>query len=93
MNRPLFSASVGIDKATTKPLSRAYRKLIPAPIRKGVSNFFRNLTTPRSVVNNFLQGKPAKGFSEFGRLLFNSTLGIGGLIDVATLGGMEDFFF
>jgi phospholipid-binding lipoprotein MlaA len=91
MNRPLFSASVAIDKATTKPLARAYRKVIPAPIRKGVSNFFRNLTTPRSVVNNFLQGKPARGFSEFGRFLFNSTLGIGGLIDVATIGGMEEY--
>ena len=82
---------MAIDKATTRPLARGYRKIIPGPVRKGVSNFFRNLTTPSSVVNNFLQGKPARGFSEFGRFLFNSTLGLAGLIDVATAGGMEEY--
>lgn len=91
LNRSLFKANVVVDKATTGPLARGYRKVIPAPIRKGLSNFFRNLTTPRSMVNNFLQGKPARGFSEFGRFLFNSTLGIGGLFDVATAGGMEEY--
>lgn len=48
-----------------------------------------NLVTPRSIINNFLQGKPAYGFSELGRFVFNSTLGIGGLFDVATAGGLE----
>ena len=91
MNRSLLTANFAVDKATTGPLARGYRKVFPAPIRKGVSNFFRNLTTPRSVINNFLQGKPARGFSEFGRFLFNSTIGIGGLIDVAAIGGMEEY--
>jgi phospholipid-binding lipoprotein MlaA len=91
LNRSLFDVNVAVDKATTRPLARGYRKVIPAPVRKGVSNFFRNLTTPRSIVNNLLQGKPARGFSEFGRFLFNSTLGIGGLIDIATRGGMEEY--
>jgi len=91
MNRSLFNANMAVDKAATRPLARGYRKIIPTPLRKGVSNFFRNLTTPRSVVNNLLQGKPARGFSEFGRFLFNSTLGIGGLIDIATIGGMEEY--
>jgi phospholipid-binding lipoprotein MlaA len=91
MNRSVFNANMAIDRATTRPLARGYRKIIPGPVRKGVSNFFRNLTTPSSVVNNFLQGKPARGFSEFGRFLFNSTLGLAGLIDVATAGGMEEY--
>ena len=47
--------------------------------------------TPRSSLNNFLQGKPAHGFSELGRFLFNSTLGIGGIFDVATASGMEEY--
>ena len=64
---------------------------MPGPVRKGVSNFFRNLTTPRSVINNLLQGKPKQGFSEVARLLFNSTLGLGGFIDIASMGGMEEY--
>jgi phospholipid-binding lipoprotein MlaA len=91
MNRPLYGAHTAIDNVTMKPLAKGYRKIMPGPVRKGVSNFFRNLTTPRSMVNNFLQGKPRQGFSEFGRFLFNSTLGIGGLIDIASMGGMEEY--
>ena len=91
MNRSLFSATRTIDRATTRPLAKGYRKIIPTPLRKGVSNFFRNLTTPRSIINNFLQGKPGRGFSETGRFLLNSTIGIGGLIDVATAGGLEEY--
>jgi len=91
LNRPLYGVHTTIDNVTTKPLAKGYRKIMPGPARKGVSNFFRNLITPRSMVNNFLQGKPQRGFSEFGRFLFNSTLGIGGLIDIASIGGMEEY--
>ena len=91
MNRSLYSANIAIDKATTRPLAKGYRAVLPSPVRKGVSNFFRNLTTPRSIVNNLLQGKPARGFSEFGRFLFNSTLGVAGVFDVATAGGMDEY--
>ncbi len=91
MNRPLYRAHTAIDNATMKPLAKGYRKIMPGPVRKGISNFFRNLTTPRSIINNFLQGKPKQGFSEVGRFAFNSTFGIGGLIDIATIGGMEEY--
>ncbi len=91
MNRPLYRAHTAIDNATMKPLAKGYRKIMPGPVRKGISNFFRNLTTPRSIINNFLQGKPKQGFSEIGRFAFNSTFGIGGLIDIATIGGMEEY--
>jgi phospholipid-binding lipoprotein MlaA len=90
LNRSVFSFNTNVDKVTTKPLAKGYDKIVPGPVRKGVSNFFSNLTAPRSSLNNFLQGKPARGFSEFGRFLFNSTLGIGGLFDVATAGGIEE---
>lgn len=91
-NRPMFSVNRGFDKVTLKPLAKGYEKIIPSPARRGISNFFRNLRTPGSAVNNFLQGKPARGFSELGRFVFNSTLGIGGIFDVATAGGLEAHF-
>ena len=91
MNRPLFRANVAIDHVTTKPLAKGYRKIMPAQARKGVSNFARNLTTPRSAINNFLQGKPARGFNEIARFVLNSTVGIAGIFDVPTPGGMEEY--
>jgi phospholipid-binding lipoprotein MlaA len=91
LNRPLYRVHTTIDNVTMKPLAKGYRKIMPGPVRKGVSNFFRNLTTPRSIINNLLQGKPKQGFSEVGRFLFNSTLGVGGLIDIASMGGMEEY--
>ncbi len=91
MNRSLFRLNKNVDKVITKPLAKGYDKVVPRPVKRGVSNFFHNLTTPHSALNNFLQGKPRNGFSEIGRFLFNSTLGIGGLFDIATAGGMEAY--
>lgn len=95
MNRGLYRFNDVIDKATLRPVAKGYRKVLPEPVRKGVTNFGRNLFTPRSAANNFLQGKPGRGFEDVARFLVNSVFGIGGLIDVATIGGMakyeEDF--
>ena len=91
MNRKMHGFNMAIDKVALRPLARGYKKVVPSPIRRGVTNFFSNLTTPRSALNNFLQGKPKQGFNELGRFLFNSTLGLGGLIDIASAGGMERY--
>jgi phospholipid-binding lipoprotein MlaA len=91
LNQTLFDVNQGLDKVLTKPLAKGYRAVLPGPVRRVVSNFFTNLTTPRSVINNLLQGKPIQGLSETGRFLFNSTVGIGGLFDVATAAGMEEY--
>ncbi len=91
INRPIYGANVALDRVTTKPIAKGYRKVVPGPIRRGVSNFFRNLTSPASALNNFLQGKPVRGLSEIGRFVFNSTFGIAGIIDIATAGGMEEY--
>ena len=95
LNRSLYAINDAIDRVTLKPISRGYKAVIPEFMRRGVTNFSRNLFTPRSSINNFLQGKPGPGFSDLGRFIINSTLGIGGLIDVATAQGMpvydEDF--
>jgi len=91
MNRKVHSFNMALDKAVLRPVAKGYKKVVPSPLRKGVTNFFSNLTTPRSALNNFLQGKPKQGFNEIGRFLFNSTLGLGGLIDIASAGGMERY--
>jgi phospholipid-binding lipoprotein MlaA len=65
-----------------KPIARGYR-VVPEPARKSVSNFFSNLGTPVRFANALLQFKLADAGSELGRLVINSTLGIGGLFDPA----------
>jgi phospholipid-binding lipoprotein MlaA len=90
-NRAMFAVNRFGDKIFYKPFGKAYKAVVPSFARKGVNNFFDNLTTPRSSLNNFLQGKPARGFNELARFLFNSTLGVGGLFDVAAAGGMQRY--
>ncbi len=58
-------------------------------MRRGVDNFFNNLRTPLHIVNNLLQGKVKRSFSETGRLIVNSTAGIGGLVDAGSVMGFE----
>lgn len=90
-NRGMHNFNTVVDNATLKPVAKGYRKIIPSPARRGVSNFFQNLSTPGSMINNFLQGKPSRGFSELARFAVNSTIGIGGLIDIATASGIEEY--
>lgn len=89
LNRTLFSVNTAVDNVSLRPLAKGYDKVMPRPVRNSVSHFMDNLVTPASAVNNFLQGKPAYGFTELARFVFNSTLGIAGLFDVATAGGLE----
>ena len=58
-------------------------------MRRGVNNFFTNLRTPLVIINDLLQGKGRDGLSDTGRLLLNSTIGVGGLFDPATSAGLE----
>lgn len=92
LNRPVYRFTETADRFTLKPIAKGYRKLIPSPIRQGVTNFSRNLLAPVSSLNNFLQGKPARGVNEFGRFVINSTFGIGGIFDVASTRGLEPRF-
>ncbi|MBT8091769.1 MAG: VacJ family lipoprotein [Gammaproteobacteria bacterium] len=89
VNRTIFDINTAIDKVTLKPVARGYDKVVPRPVKIGVSNFMSNLATPGSAVNNVLQGKLTGGFTEMTRFLLNSILGIGGLFDVARASGIE----
>ena len=91
LNRSLYNINDAVDRVTLKPIARGYKAVVPEFARRGVTNFSRNLFTPRSALNNFLQGKPGPGFSELGRFIINTTLGVGGLIDFATAQGMPEY--
>jgi len=95
LNKDVYRFNISVDKAVLKPVARKYDKLTKGPVRKGVSNFFQNLTEPRVMVNSFLQGKLGEGMTSMARFFINSTFGIGGLIDVAGYSGApyhdEDF--
>jgi phospholipid-binding lipoprotein MlaA len=94
-NRAFYGFNEGLDRALVKPIAEAYEKITPAPARTAVTNFFDNLLYLNVIVNSFLQGKFNQGVSDTGRFLVNSTLGLGGLFDVATGMGLpahnEDF--
>ena len=88
-NRAIFGFNDTVDGAVIKPVAQGYRAVVPGPIRTGVSNFFSNLGDVWICVNNLLQAKFLDAFQDFGRVIFNSTLGIGGLFDVASDAGFQ----
>lgn len=83
-NRGMFSFNQLLDRAILKPLAGGYEYITPAPLNRGVTNFFNNLTDLTSALNNLLQFKIGRAFSDVGRVAVNSTLGILGLMDVAS---------
>jgi len=89
LNRATYAFNDALDRMLARPAAKAYVKVVPAPIRKGVSNFVANLTYPEVVVNDALQGKFKDAGSDFMRLLINTTVGIGGLGDPATRWGFQ----
>lgn len=83
-NREIFAFSIAVDKAVAAPAARAYRDVVPEPARQGVRNALTNLNSPVVFVNDVLQGEGEKAANTFGRFMINSTVGLAGLIDVAT---------
>ncbi len=83
-NRRMHRFNNAVDRNVALPLARGYVKVVPRPVRLGVSNFFSNLGQPVSAVNALLQGKPGQAAQSLGRFLLNVTLGIGGIFDPAT---------
>jgi phospholipid-binding lipoprotein MlaA len=89
MNRTTYKFNDKVDKAVLRPLARGYQKVTPGFFRTGVSNFFDNLEYPLVIVNDLLQAKFTTAGKDTGRLLMNSTLGIGGLLDPASSAGLQ----
>lgn len=94
-NRAMFSFNDALDRAILKPVTQGYRFVMPDFAEKGVHNFFENLSDVVTMFNNLLQGKPGEATQDFARVVFNTTVGIGGVFDVATVMGIpkhdEDF--
>lgn len=91
LNRRISAFNDNVDRFTFKPLARGYEAAVPDPVRKGINNFSRNLLGPLFIVNNFLQGKFKRGFSETGRFLANTTLGLGGFFDAGRAMEMQTY--
>jgi phospholipid-binding lipoprotein MlaA len=83
VNRGIFQFNDDLDRAVIRPVAVAYRDAVPLPVRQGAGNALRNLTEPWSFGNRVLQGDAPNAYRTFWRFVFNSTVGLGGLIDVA----------
>lgn len=83
-NRSMTRFNTAVDDAVVKPLATAYQEVLPQPVRTGVGNFFGNLGDAWSFVNNVLQAKPEAALHSFWRVIINTSMGLGGVLDPAT---------
>ena len=88
-NRFVYQFNETVDKAVFRPTVGLYVCATPRTARMGVSNFFDNLSQPNVILNDFLQGKGQQGFNDLVRFITNSTVGIAGILDVASHIGLE----
>lgn len=87
-NRSVFEFNEGLDKYLLKPVVAAYRFTLPEIVRDGIYNFFSNYSDIYTALQNLLQGKPDLAFNDLMRVAVNTIFGLGGLMDVATPGGL-----
>jgi len=90
-NRRIFKFNTGLDTFLVKPVAKAYKAVTPEIVDNSVSNFFNNLDDVGSAINSLLQFKPRPALMGSERVLFNTTVGLGGLFDVASALGMERY--
>jgi phospholipid-binding lipoprotein MlaA len=94
-NRAIYSFNDTLDRYALKPVAKGYKWVTPDFVEKGVSNFFSNIEDVVVTLNDVLQGKFALAAQDSWRFLLNTTLGVGGIFDVATPLGLakhsEDF--
>ena len=95
INRAIFNFNEFILDLLLRPVADLYKDNLPAVFRTGIKNFITNLSTPVTVANHFLQGEPDEALRSVGRMMANTIVGIGGLVDVAdelgAPGRNEDF--
>ena len=89
LNRDIFIFNEKLDEKLLKPAAIAYRKVTPQFARSGVTNFFNNLEEIDTTINQALQGEIKYAFNDAGRFVINTTIGLFGLIDVASKMGLE----
>lgn len=89
VNRKVFAFNTAVDNAVLQPVARGYRAVTPEPVRRGFGNVFGNLRDISGSLNALLQGRLGDAASNTGRVLLNTTVGLGGLLDVASELGVE----
>jgi phospholipid-binding lipoprotein MlaA len=89
MNRAIYTFNDGVDTVLIKPIAIIYDGLLPPMVRTGISNVFANINDVVIGLNNLLQGKGVAALNDLSRVMFNTTIGLFGLIDVATDLGIE----
>jgi len=87
-NRQIFAFNQAVDRNVLVPVAQAYRTVLPEPARQSVHDFFQNLNGPIIFANDTLQGQFGLAGNTLARFAVNSTIGIGGLVDVATRAGI-----
>lgn len=88
-NRGMFDFNTGVDRAVLKPVAKGYQAVVPAWARRGVGNFFNNLGDVWSAINNGLQARGEETGDSIGRVMVNTTIGLGGVIDIASDLGID----
>lgn len=83
-NRSIWTFDYAFDRKIYRPVARGYVYVTPAPVRRGLRNVLDNLFYPRTIINQFLQGRFRDGGSDIGRLLVNTVFGLGGILDPAS---------
>ena len=89
-NRSFYKFNDALDRHIMIPVAENYVKAMPEPVRDSVTNFFDNLEYLNVILHSFLQGKLGQGLSDLTRFVVNSTVGVGGLFDVATPMGIKE---
>ncbi len=94
-NRAMYKFNDAVDTAVLKPVAKGYDAVVPDPISQGVSNFFSNLNDITVIINDLFQGKFYQAYRDTHRFVLNTTVGVAGIFDVASLSGFtknnEDF--
>ena len=87
LNRKVFAVNQALDRAVIKPVAKAWRDVLPEPVRDRIRAFVDNLHEPLVFANDLLQGRGQAAGITGRRFLINSTLGFGGLWDRASAMG------
>ena len=89
VNRVFYNVNDTLDRHIMRPISENYADAMPKPVRGSVTHFFDNLGSANTALHSLLQGKFNRSFSDVSRFMINSTVGIGGLFDVASSMGFQ----
>ncbi|KZX78832.1 hypothetical protein A3715_01515 [Oleiphilus sp. HI0009] len=89
-NRTMFAFNQEIDRYVLKPVAQGYNYVMPKFMNIGITNFFNNLDDVETFANSILQGKLHNAVVSLNRVIWNTTFGLAGFIDVATYFGLQN---